>query len=60
MTATPGGVSRRAPLVGEDTDEVLAGLALSRDEIAELKTRHVVAGPSAGSEADAEGRSADR
>ncbi len=60
MTATPGGVSRRAPLVGEDTDEVLAGLALSRNEIADLKTRHVVAGPSAGSEADAEGRSADR
>ena len=27
MTATPGGVTRRAPLTGEDTDEVLSALA---------------------------------
>lgn len=44
MTATPGGVFHRAPLVGEDTDEILAGLGLSSAEIAELKSHRVVAG----------------
>ncbi len=44
MTATPGGVFHRAPLVGEHTDEVLAGLGLSSAEIAELKSHRVVAG----------------
>ena len=46
MTATPGGVFHRAPLVGENTDEVLAGIGLSDTDIAELKARNVVAGPS--------------
>ncbi|MGO4705947.1 CaiB/BaiF CoA transferase family protein [Microvirga sp. 2MCAF38] len=45
MTATPGGVFRRAPLVGEDTNEVLAGLGLSCAEIAGLKARKLIAGP---------------
>ncbi|WP_210496851.1 CaiB/BaiF CoA transferase family protein [Microvirga antarctica] len=44
MTATPGGVFHRAPLVGEHTTEVLSGLGLSGDDIAELKARGVVAG----------------
>lgn len=43
MTATPGGVSRRAPMTGEDTDEVLAALGLGAGEIAELKARKIVA-----------------
>jgi crotonobetainyl-CoA:carnitine CoA-transferase CaiB-like acyl-CoA transferase len=43
MTATPGGVSRRAPLAGEDTGTVLAGLGFSAEEIANLKARKVVA-----------------
>lgn len=37
LSATPGGVHRRAPLVGEDTDEVLAALGLSADEIVLLR-----------------------
>ena len=43
MTATPGGISRRAPLTGEDTDEVLSALGLGAGEIAGLKARKVVA-----------------
>lgn len=43
MTATPGGISRRAPLTGEDTDEVLSALGLGAGEIAGLKARRVVA-----------------
>lgn len=42
MTATPGGVSRRAPLRGEDTDAVLAGLGLSPEAIADLRARGIV------------------
>lgn len=43
MTETPGGVARRAPLVGEDTDAVLLALGLAAVEIADLRTRGVVA-----------------
>ena len=43
MTKTPGGVSRRAPLTGEDTDRLLAELGLGAEEIADLKTRRIVA-----------------
>ena len=42
MTATPGGVARRAPLRGEDTDAVLAGLGLSPEAIADLRARGIV------------------
>ncbi len=42
MTATPGGVHRRAPLRGEDTDAVLAGLGLTPEIIADLRTRGIV------------------
>lgn len=34
MTATPGGVRRRAPLLGEDTEEILRAIGLSEAEIA--------------------------
>lgn len=43
MTATPGGVRRRAPLTGEDTQEVLSAAGLSDDEIADLKARKIIA-----------------
>ncbi len=43
MTATPGGVTRRAPITGEDTDDVLGTLGLSGTEIAALRARGVVA-----------------
>ncbi len=37
MTGTPGGVRRRAPLTGEDTDEILAEFGFSTDQIAALR-----------------------
>ena len=43
MTATPGGVTRRAPLTGEHSDEVLKTIGMSPDEIAALKASRVVA-----------------
>ena len=43
MTATPGGVTRRAPLTGEHSDEVLNSIGMSPDEIAALKASRVVA-----------------
>ncbi len=42
LSATPGGIRRRAPLVGEHTDEVLRELDYSADEIAELHAAGVV------------------
>jgi crotonobetainyl-CoA:carnitine CoA-transferase CaiB-like acyl-CoA transferase len=42
LTATPGGVTRRAPLTGEDTDAELSALGLGVDEIADLRARKVV------------------
>ncbi len=45
MTETPGGVFRRAPVVGEDTEDVLRSLGVANDEIAGLKARGVIAGP---------------
>ena len=43
MTETPGGVRHRAPLTGQDTDEVLAAAGLSAAEIAGLRARNVIA-----------------
>ncbi|MHB2167992.1 CaiB/BaiF CoA transferase family protein [Alsobacter sp. R-9] len=42
MTATPGGVNRRAPLPGEDTDAVLKRLGLDAGAIADLRKRGIV------------------
>lgn len=43
MTATPGGVTRRAPKSGEDSDRVLRSLGLRDAEIAALRASKVVA-----------------
>jgi formyl-CoA transferase len=43
MSATPADASRRAPLLGEHTDEVLAEFGLSRDEIIALRGSGAIA-----------------
>lgn len=43
MTATPGGVFNRAPILGEDTDAVLAEFGLSEAEIAAMKAGRIIA-----------------
>ena len=42
MTATPGGIAHRAPMVGENTVDVLRELGLSTTEIEALTAAHVV------------------
>ncbi|MGF1597002.1 MAG: CaiB/BaiF CoA transferase family protein [Acidimicrobiales bacterium] len=42
MSKTPGGVQRRAPLLGEHTDEVLQELGYDADQIAELRSNAVI------------------
>lgn len=42
MTATPGGVMRRAPLAGEHTDALLKGIGLDGDAIVRLRQAGVV------------------
>ncbi|WP_454712505.1 CaiB/BaiF CoA transferase family protein [Cupriavidus nantongensis] len=42
MSATPGGVRRRAPMTGEHTDRTLAGLGFDAREIAALRADGVV------------------
>lgn len=42
MSATPGTVRRRAPLLGEHTDEVLAEIGYRGDQIAGLRDRSIV------------------
>jgi formyl-CoA transferase len=37
MSATPADATRRAPLLGEHTNEILAGIGMSEQEIARLK-----------------------
>jgi formyl-CoA transferase len=43
MSATPPDVRRRAPLLGEHTDAVLAELGLSADEISRLRAARAIA-----------------
>ncbi|QQS14938.1 MAG: CoA transferase [Rhodospirillales bacterium] len=43
MTETPGRVRRRAPLLGEDTDDVLARAGLSAAEIVRLRDSKIIA-----------------
>jgi len=42
LSATPGGVRRRAPLLGEQTDEVMRGLGFSATEIDRLRAEQAV------------------
>lgn len=42
MTETPGGVRRRAPLIGEDTAEILAEAGFDAAEIAALRADRIV------------------
>lgn len=42
MSATPGAVRRRAPLLGEHTDEVLLGMGISQQQIESLRAGRVV------------------
>ncbi len=42
MSATPGSIRRRAPLLGEHTDEVLGEIGYDAGEIAGLRTRGIV------------------
>ena len=42
FSRTPGAIARPAPATGEHTDEILAELGLSEDEITDLRSRTVV------------------
>ncbi len=42
MTETPGRVTRRAPLVGEHTDEILAEIGIDATRVAQLRKQHAV------------------
>jgi crotonobetainyl-CoA:carnitine CoA-transferase CaiB-like acyl-CoA transferase len=50
LSRTPGAVDEPGPALGEHTDEVLASIGYSDEEIAGLKETGAVAGP-AGAEA---------
>ncbi len=42
LSKTPGTIRRRAPLLGEHTDEVLSEIGYGATEIAELRDREIV------------------
>jgi crotonobetainyl-CoA:carnitine CoA-transferase CaiB-like acyl-CoA transferase len=42
LSATPASLRRPPPRLGEQTDEILAGLKFSSEEIAELRAQGVV------------------
>ena len=42
LTATPGGIAQRPPLLGEHTDAILARLGYSPAEIAELRNAKII------------------
>jgi len=43
LSATPGSIRSAAPAIGEDTDDVLAGLGLSAHQIQFLRDKKVIA-----------------
>jgi crotonobetainyl-CoA:carnitine CoA-transferase CaiB-like acyl-CoA transferase len=42
LSETPGRFQRRAPTLGEHTDEILSELGYQKAQIAELRTRNVI------------------
>lgn len=42
MSATPGQIRRRAPLLGEHTDEILGEIGYTGDQVARLRDRKVI------------------
>lgn len=42
LSATPGGITRRPPTLGEHTDEILQSLGYAADEVAALRSRGIV------------------
>lgn len=42
MSATPGQIRRRAPLLGEHTDEILGEIGYTGDQVARLRDRQVI------------------
>jgi crotonobetainyl-CoA:carnitine CoA-transferase CaiB-like acyl-CoA transferase len=50
LSRTPAGVQGPGPALGEHTDEVLAGLGYSSEEVAGMKESGAVAGPVAGAQ----------
>ena len=42
LSATPGGIRHRAPLLGEHTDDILADLGYSSDAIAKFRADGVI------------------
>jgi alpha-methylacyl-CoA racemase len=50
LSRTPGAVDAPGPALGQHTDEVLAGIGYTADEIAALKESGAVAGPTVGAQ----------
>ena len=42
LSATPGGLHRRAPSLGEDTDAVLRDIGVTREQLLALRERGLV------------------
>ena len=42
MSATPGTIRTRAPLLGEHTDDILAEVGYDADRIADLRARQII------------------
>ena len=42
LSETPAGIERRAPLLGEHTDAILAGLGYSEARITDLRQKGVI------------------
>ena len=42
LSESPGGIRRRAPTLGEHTDEVLGGLGYTQGQLAELREKRII------------------